>query len=139
MSADETVYLYLGFFNKKTSINPMENFVCQRALLLPHSTYVELMCTICNILDDTTQLLCGSVAYFIGTLLVPLYCAIGVSPTCSSKARSATGPTFRSLTQIGEAFPYHNTCLSNYSTHSPGQRGRKRARKKERKKESNLK
>lgn len=134
MSSDETVYLCLGFFNKKTSINPMENFVCQRALLLPHSTYVELMCTICNILDDTIQLLCGSVAYFIGTLLVPLYCAIGVSPTCSSKARSATGPTFRSLTQIGEAFPYHNTCLSNYSTHSPGQRGRKRARKKERKK-----
>lgn len=133
VSADETVYLCLGFFNKKTSINPMENFVCQRALLLPHSTYVELMCTICNILDDTIQLLCGSVAYFIGTLLVPLYCAIGVSPTCSSKARSATGPTFRSLTQIGEAFPYHNTCLSNYSTHSPGQRGRKRARKKERK------
>lgn len=67
--------------------------------------------------------------------------AAGAAPTCSSEARSATRPASPSLSvRSGEAFPCHNTCLSNYSTQSPGQReAERRLEKEEGGRESNLK
>lgn len=70
--------------------------------------------------------------------------AAAAAPTCSSNAWSATRPTSTSLSARSERHsPHRNTCLSNYSTQSPGPREETRGPGKEkdgeRGRESNLK
>lgn len=87
------------------------------------------MCSACNRPAHKSLRPCSRVTYSHVTFQASLsaFRAGAVTPTCSSKARSATGssPQSPSLSLRSEAFPCHNTCLSNYSTHSPGRRGEK--------------